>query len=119
MKYNFYDNTFTSDFWVKINEKTKSFDSFESAKNVKEKFMDNMKLHLRSDVDVSSSLSGGIDSSSIVSMMKYINRDKKFNTFSYISEGKKAKKDGLIQLMKILTQLAIRFCFGAKYTQGN
>ncbi len=93
LKYNFYDNTFTSDFWVKINEKTKSFDSFESAKkNVKEKFMDNMKLHLRSDVDVSSSLSGGIDSSSIVSMMKYINRDKKFNTFSYISEGKKSEE---------------------------
>ena len=77
----------------KDDEKTKSFDSFETAKkNVKEKFMDNMKLHLRSDVDVSSSLSGGVDSSSIVSMMKYINRDKKFNTFSYISEGEKSEE---------------------------
>ena len=74
-------------------EKTKNFDSFETAKKyVQEKFMKNVRLHLRSDVDVSSSLSGGVDSSSIVSMMKYINRDKKFNTFSYISEGKKSEE---------------------------
>ena len=93
MKYNFYDNTFTSDFWVKINEKTKVLILLKAQKKMlKKKFMDNMKLHLRSDVDVSSSLSGGIDSSSIVSMMKYINRDKKFNTFSYISEGKKSEE---------------------------
>tara|TARA_B100000609_G_C17216967_1_gene437269 strand:- start:1627 stop:3480 length:1854 start_codon:yes stop_codon:yes gene_type:complete len=93
LKYNLFDNTFSSDFWVKISEKNKKFDSFESAKkNVQEEFMKNMKLHLRSDVDVSSSLSGGIDSSSIVSMMKYINKDKNFNTFSYISAGDKSEE---------------------------
>ena len=54
--------------------------------------MKNVRLHLRSDVDVSSSLSGGVDSSSIVSMMKHINKDKNFNTFSYISEGEKSEE---------------------------
>ena len=33
-----------------------------------------------------------MDSSSIVSMMKHINKDKNFNTFSYISEGEKSEE---------------------------
>ena len=59
LKYDFLKKFFQSRNVGKDDEKTKNFDSFETAKKyVQEKFMKNVRLHLRSDVDVSSSLSG-------------------------------------------------------------
>lgn len=41
--------------------------TYEEAVNIfKDLFIDSVKLHLRSDVEVGSALSGGVDSSSIV-----------------------------------------------------
>ena len=46
--------------------------SFEKASlEVREQFLENLELHLRSDVRVGTSLSGGLDSSSIVCGMRY------------------------------------------------
>ncbi len=51
-------------------------------------FADSIKLHLRSDVPVASCLSGGLDSSSIVSMVQELNPGMKYKTFSIYYEGR-------------------------------
>ncbi|HET8864604.1 MAG TPA: asparagine synthase (glutamine-hydrolyzing), partial [Gracilimonas sp.] len=60
-----------------------SFD--QAVEKLKELFLDSVKLHLRSDVPLGVALSGGIDSSAIVSAVRYLEPDKPLNTFSYIA----------------------------------
>jgi len=58
----------------------------------KEKFLklfdDSIRLHMRSDVPVASCLSGGLDSSAIVSQVQARNPGVKYKTFSIYYEGK-------------------------------
>lgn len=58
----------------------------------KEKFLslfsDSVNLHMRSDVTVGSCLSGGLDSSAIVSMVQRLNPGMKYKSFSIYYEGK-------------------------------
>lgn len=62
--------------------------SFSKAvSHVRELFLKNIQLHLRSDVPVGAALSGGIDSSSIVMAMREIQGSQlDLHTFSYIAD---------------------------------
>jgi asparagine synthase (glutamine-hydrolysing) len=51
-------------------------------------FTDSIKLHMRSDVAVASCLSGGLDSSAIVSMVQELNPGIRYKSFSIFYEGK-------------------------------
>jgi asparagine synthase (glutamine-hydrolysing) len=51
-------------------------------------FADSIRLHLRSDVTVGSCLSGGLDSSAIVSMVQELNPGINYKSFSIYYEGK-------------------------------
>jgi asparagine synthase (glutamine-hydrolysing) len=51
-------------------------------------FTDSIKLHMRSDVPVASCLSGGLDSSAIVSMVQELNPGMNYKSFSIYYEGK-------------------------------
>ena len=63
--------------------------SFDKKKNkFLELFSDSIKLHMRSDVPVASCLSGGLDSSAIVSMVQVLNPGMKYKSFSIYYEGK-------------------------------
>ena len=67
--------------------------AFEDAVlQVREKFLNSVRLHLRSDVPVGAALSGGIDSSAIVCAMRKNDSDVPIHTFSYISEGQKSEE---------------------------
>lgn len=61
-----------------------SFD--EAARQLRDLFLDSVKLHLRSDVPVGAALSGGIDSSSIVMCMRQLNSNIDIHTFSYVAD---------------------------------
>jgi asparagine synthase (glutamine-hydrolysing) len=59
----------------------------EATEQLRELFLDNIRLHLRSDVPVGAALSGGIDSSAIAMAMYYLQgKDLQLHTFSYIAD---------------------------------
>lgn len=58
-----------------------------AAEMVREQFLQNVRLHLRSDVPLGAALSGGIDSSAVVCAMRHVEPDLPINTFSYIARG--------------------------------
>lgn len=57
----------------------------EAAAHLRDLFIDNVRLHLRSDVPVGAALSGGIDSSAIVAVMRHLEPRLDLHTFSYIA----------------------------------
>jgi asparagine synthase (glutamine-hydrolysing) len=68
-----------------------SFD--EAAKELKQRFLRNVELHLRSDVPLGTALSGGIDSSSIVCAIRLLDKNAEIHAFSYISEEEKTSEE--------------------------
>lgn len=76
------------DRWWKPSIEERSDLSFSQASEmVRELFLENIRLHLRSDVPLGAALSGGVDSSAIVCAMRYIEPDLPINTFSFIASG--------------------------------
>ena len=53
---------------------------------VRQQFLENIRLHLRSDVQLGAALSGGVDSSAVVCAMRHVEPDLAIHTFSFISE---------------------------------
>ena len=65
----------------------------EAAGRLRELFVRNIELHLRSDVPVGSALSGGIDSSAIVMCMRRVaGRKLDLHTFSFIADGSSSEE---------------------------
>lgn len=62
----------------------------DATAELRDRFLSNIRLHLRSDVSLGAALSGGIDSSAVVCAMRHVEPDLPINTFSYIArdEGK-------------------------------
>ncbi|HSL22721.1 MAG TPA: asparagine synthase (glutamine-hydrolyzing) [Vicinamibacterales bacterium] len=66
---------------------TRQFSSAEEAAGqLRALFADSVRLHLRADVPVAATLSGGIDSSAIVSTIHRLNGGSPVATFSYIAD---------------------------------
>jgi len=61
--------------------------SFNEAKDkLRCLFLESVRVHMRSDVPIGAALSGGIDSSSIVCAMRYLEPDMPIHTFSYLAQ---------------------------------
>lgn len=58
-----------------------------AASNLRDKFLESVRIHLRSDVPLGAALSGGLDSSSVVCAIRYLDPAFKINTFSYVARG--------------------------------
>ena len=82
----FKDNQVTLEryYEIPIKANTQSFE--ENMEQLRELFLQSIKYRLRSDVEVAATLSGGIDSSSMVGYASH-QLNRKFNTFSAIWPG--------------------------------
>ena len=68
--------------------------SYEQAgQKLREMILDSVRLHLRSDVPVGAALSGGIDSSTVVSCMRRVDPGIRLHTFSYVPDGPGSGED--------------------------
>lgn len=75
-----------------------SFDA--AADRLRHLFVESVRLHLRSDVPVAAALSGGIDSSSIVSVMRSIQgQAADLHTFSYVADDATVGEEEWIDLV--------------------
>lgn len=68
----------------------------DATERVREQFLQNIRLHLRSDVALGAALSGGIDSSAVVCAMRHVEPDLPINTFSYIARGSAVSEEAWI-----------------------
>lgn len=82
-----------------------SFD--DATKQLCDLFLSNVNLHLRSDVKVGALLSGGIDSSAIVSSMRILNPQLDFNAFSYVSDDPAVSEERWIDLVGDAVKIAV------------
>lgn len=63
---------------------------------LRERFLDGIRLQLRSDVPLGAALSGGIDSSAVVCAMRHVAPDLTINTFSYIARGSAVSEESWV-----------------------
>jgi asparagine synthase (glutamine-hydrolysing) len=84
--------------WPSIQERSDI--SFEDASAMlREMFLDNVRLHLRSDVPLGAALSGGIDSSAVVCAMRHLEPDMPIHTFSFVARGSSVNEEKWVDLV--------------------
>jgi asparagine synthase (glutamine-hydrolysing) len=86
-------------YWQISNEIRDDLSFDQAAHKLRSMFLNNISLHLRSDVAVGSALSGGVDSSSIVMAMRYLNPDIDLHAFSYIADHEPLNEEKWIDIV--------------------
>ncbi|MGI9227418.1 MAG: asparagine synthase (glutamine-hydrolyzing) [Gammaproteobacteria bacterium] len=88
-----------SKYW-EINLDNKAELDFKNATQaLRNLFLESIELHMRSDVVVGTSLSGGIDSSSIVCAMRYLKPDIELHTFSFIADDRNVSEEHWVDIV--------------------
>lgn len=85
--------------WVPTTVEDLNITFEDASRKLRTLFIDSIKYHLISDVPVAVALSGGIDSSAIVSAIRYIHPNKEINTFSYIASDSNMSEEKWINLL--------------------
>ena len=84
--------------WPSISENSNlTFD--QASDKLREMFLQNIRLHVRSDVEIGAALSGGLDSSAIVCAMKHIEPELPIKTFSFIAQQSSKNEESWIDFI--------------------
>lgn len=71
----------------------------DAAIKLREMFLENIALHLRSDVPLGAALSGGMDSSAVVCAMRFLKPDMPIHTFSFIARGSEVDEECWVDMV--------------------
>jgi asparagine synthase (glutamine-hydrolysing) len=71
----------------------------DAAEKLRDMFLNNVRLHLRSDVPIGAALSGGVDSSAIVCAMRHVEPDLPIHTFSFVARGTSVDEEKWIDIV--------------------
>ncbi|MGE8359084.1 asparagine synthase (glutamine-hydrolyzing) [Pseudomonas sp.] len=85
--------------WAPTIDERSDLSFVQATEQVRERFLESVRLHLRSDVPLGAALSGGIDSSAVVCAMRHIEPDLPINTFSYIAQGSSVSEEVWVDLV--------------------
>lgn len=88
--------------WWKPNISLKNDLGFEEAAAIlRQKFLDSVQLHLRSDVPLGAALSGGIDSSAVVCAIRHLHPELPIHTFSYIAKDSPVSEEAWVDKVNL------------------
>lgn len=87
--------------WVPKIVERRDISFHEAAEQVRENFLQNIRLHLRSDVPLGAALSGGVDSSAVVCAMRHVEPELPIHTFSYIAAGSSVNEEKWADLVNL------------------
>jgi asparagine synthase (glutamine-hydrolysing) len=79
--------------WTPKIEERSDLSFAQATEIVRDQFLDNIRMHLRSDVPLGAALSGGIDSSAVVCAMRYVEPTLPIHTFSFIASGSEVNEE--------------------------
>ena len=71
----------------------------QAAEDLRARFLESVRFHIRSDVPVGTALSGGVDSSAIVMAMRMLEPDHEIHTFTYVPEDPGLTEEGWARLV--------------------
>jgi asparagine synthase (glutamine-hydrolysing) len=86
-------------YWTAESGETLDISLDDAAAQVRDLFLRNVEIHLRSDVPVGVALSGGIDSSAIVMGIRRLDPKAEIHAFSYISEDATSSEEKWIDMV--------------------
>ncbi len=89
--------------WLPKVSENKSLSFIDAAAVLREQFLESIRIHLRSDVRIATALSGGLDSSAIVSAIRKIEPDLEIHTFSYLADDPSINESKWINLVNSKT----------------
>lgn len=93
-------NKLTTESWITFEASETYIGTKESAaEELRGLFLQSVSRQLRSDVPVGVAVSGGLDSSAIVSAVRYLHPDLDIATFSFIAEGAALSEEPWIDLI--------------------
>lgn len=72
--------------WPSIAQRT-DLSFAHASEKLREMFLQNIRLNLRSDVPLGAALSGGVDSSAVVCAMRHLEPNLPIHTFTYVARG--------------------------------
>lgn len=85
--------------WYPNIEERRDLTFSQAAEQLREMFLENIRLHLRSDVPLGAALSGGIDSSAVVCAIRKQEPDLPIQTFSFVARGSPVDEESWIDLV--------------------
>jgi len=71
----------------------------QAKERLRDLFIENVRLHLRSDVPVGAALSGGIDSSAIISVIHHLEPSAELHAFSFMADDSAVSEERWIRIV--------------------
>lgn len=85
--------------WNPSVQQTSDLSFQQAADELRERFLQSVRYHLRSDVPLGTALSGGVDSSAVVCAIRHVEPQAPVHTFSFLAKGSAVSEEKWVDLV--------------------